>query len=162
MNLVLPAGAVSPPVFAANQPALLTAAIFDVDGGMLASPHERARREALVGIAGPARFTTAVYQAQVAGKPRLPGARAALEALGVPDAERQGTAELRMRPARCFVAEDAPAGIQAARAGGMAGLGVAPLGDAALRRAQDATIIVSRLDEFATDELARGHLARPA
>jgi beta-phosphoglucomutase len=33
-----------------------------------------------------------MYQAQVAGKPRLSGARAALEALGVPDAERQAGA----------------------------------------------------------------------
>ena len=30
-----------------------------------------------------------MYQAKVAGKPRLAGARAALEALGVPDAARQ-------------------------------------------------------------------------
>ena len=33
-----------------------------------------------------------MYQAHVAGKPRLSGARAALEALGVPDAERQADA----------------------------------------------------------------------
>ena len=49
----------------------LTAAIFDVDGVLLASPHERAWREALRGFADPARFTTAMYQAHVAGKPRL-------------------------------------------------------------------------------------------
>ena len=67
----------------------LTAGIFDVDGVLLASPHERAWREALDGFAEPDRFTTAMYQAFVAGKPRLIGARAALEALGVPDAERQ-------------------------------------------------------------------------
>jgi hypothetical protein len=64
----------------------LTAAIFDVDGVLLASPHERAWREALVGLANPARFTTAMYQAHVAGKPRLPGALAALQALGVANA----------------------------------------------------------------------------
>src|SRR5271169_5100441 len=64
----------------------LTAAIFDVDGVLLASPHERAWREALEGIADPERFTTAMYQAAVAGKPRLSGAVAALEALGVPNA----------------------------------------------------------------------------
>jgi HAD superfamily hydrolase (TIGR01509 family) len=62
-----------------------TAGIFDVDGVLLASPHERAWREALQGFADPACFTTAIYQAKVAGKPRLAGARAALEALGVPD-----------------------------------------------------------------------------
>src|ERR1700681_1775294 len=70
----------------------LTAGIFDVDGVLLASPHERAWREALEGFAEPDRFTTAMYQAQVAGKPRLSGARAALEALGVPDAERRAVA----------------------------------------------------------------------
>ena len=67
----------------------LTGGIFDVDGVLLASPHERAWREALKGFADPGRFTTAMYEAHVAGKPRLSGARAALDALGVPDAERQ-------------------------------------------------------------------------
>ena len=67
----------------------LTAGIFDVDGVLLASPHERAWREALKGFADPDRFTTAMYQAHVAGEPRLDGARAALKALGVPDADRQ-------------------------------------------------------------------------
>src|SRR5271165_7503420 len=70
----------------------LTAAIFDVDGVLLASPHERAWREALEGFAEADRFTTAMYQADVAGKPRLAGARAALEALGVPDPGRQAVA----------------------------------------------------------------------
>jgi beta-phosphoglucomutase len=71
---------------------MLTAAIFDVDGVLLASPHERAWREALQGFADPDRFTAAMYQAHVAGKPRLGGARAALEELGVPDAGRQAVA----------------------------------------------------------------------
>src|ERR1700730_11442921 len=71
---------------------MLSAAIFDVDGVLLASPHERAWREALQGFADPDRFTTAIYEAHVAGKPRLVGARAALDALGVPDAERQTVA----------------------------------------------------------------------
>lgn len=53
----------------------LKAAIFDVDGVLLASPHERAWREALIGLADPARLTTALYQRVVAGKPRLSGAR---------------------------------------------------------------------------------------
>jgi beta-phosphoglucomutase-like phosphatase (HAD superfamily) len=75
-----------------DDPRALTAAIFDVDGVLLASPHEQAWREALIGIAEPARFTTAMYQAHVAGKPRLSGARAALEALGVPDAARKAVA----------------------------------------------------------------------
>lgn len=46
------------------------------------SPHEQAWREALTGFADPTGFTTAFYQATVAGKPRLEGARAALEGLG--------------------------------------------------------------------------------
>ena len=70
-------------------PPQLTAAIFDVDGVLLASPHERAWREALVGFSDPQRFTTALYQAEVAGKPRFDGARAALTVLGVVDADRQ-------------------------------------------------------------------------
>jgi beta-phosphoglucomutase-like phosphatase (HAD superfamily) len=36
-------------------------------------------------------------------------------------------AELHVAPAHCFVVEDAPAGIEAACAGGMAALGVARL-----------------------------------
>jgi hypothetical protein len=36
----------------------------------------------------PKRFTEAVYQQVVAGKPRLAGALAALEYFGVPDADR--------------------------------------------------------------------------
>lgn len=228
----------------------LAGAIFDVDGVLLASPHERAWREALVGFADPAGFTTAVYQTRVAGKPRLSGARAALEALGVPDAERRAVdyaarkqrrleeliqagsvaafpdalrfvqsvaalgwpmavasssknaramlrpillgngrgllaafgvdvcgrdlrhgkpdpeifllaaVELRVPPANCFVVEDAPAGIHAARAGGMAGLGVARLNDAALLRAEAADLVVTSLDEVALDELAAGRLCR--
>ena len=233
-----------------DDPRTLTAAIFDVDGVLLASPHERAWREALTGLAEPARFTTAMYQAHVAGKPRLSGALAALEALGVPDAEkkavayaerkqkqleelihagnvaaftdalrfvqavaalgwpmavasssknanpmmrqirldsgqslldifkanvcgrdlRQGkpnpeifllaAAELRIAPACCFVAEDAPAGIEAAKAGGMTGLGVARLGDEVGLRAATADLVVTSLDDVAIDELVNGRLCR--
>jgi beta-phosphoglucomutase len=73
-------------------------AIFDVDGVLVDSPHERAWRDALerlmaVGwtdLAGktsyvPGAFTTEVYQTYVAGKPRPAGARAALEYFGIPD-----------------------------------------------------------------------------
>jgi beta-phosphoglucomutase len=59
------------------------AAIFDVDGVLVASPRERAWREALAGYADSAGFTTEFYQANVAGKPRLDGARATVEGLGV-------------------------------------------------------------------------------
>ena len=227
----------------------LKAGVFNVNGVLLASPHERAWREALVGIAEPDRFT-AMYQAAVAGKPRLDGARAALEALGVPDAGRKAAAyaerkqkrleelnscrscrglsrrtalrsavkalgwpmavasssknanqmmesirlnagdnlrevfsvnvcgrdlrqgkpnpeifllaaaELRIDPAQCFVAEDAPAGIKAARAGGMRALGVARLGDAASLRGAGADLVVAGLDEVAIEKLAGGRLSR--
>jgi beta-phosphoglucomutase len=228
----------------------LTAAIFDVDGVLLASPHERAWREALRGFADPDRFTTAMYESHVAGKPRLSGARAALEALGVPEAERQAViyaenkqnrleelihggsvaafpdalrfvqaidtlglpmavasssknasqmmrqihvdsgrslldvfsanvcgrdlrqgkpnpeifllaaAELRVAPERCFVAEDARVGIEAARAGRMTALGVARLEEAAQLRAAGADLVVTSLDEIEIDKLADGWLCR--
>jgi beta-phosphoglucomutase len=86
---------------------LLQACIFDVDGVLLASPHERAWREALHGFADPDRFTTALYQARVAGKPRNSGAVAALVALGVPDAEQKAVsyAERKQRRLEELVAE---------------------------------------------------------
>jgi beta-phosphoglucomutase len=228
----------------------LSAAIFDVDGVLLASPHEQAWRDALVGLADPARFTTAMYQASVAGKPRLDGALAALQALGVPDATQHVAAyarrkqvilekfikhgqvkafpdalrfveairkfgwpmavasssknanamlemirlsdgrtlhdafsvnvcgrdlrhgkpdpeifelaasELHVKPQHCFVAEDAPAGIQAARAGGMASLGVARLHDKAGLQAAKADLVVTSLDDVRLDKLAKGRLGR--
>jgi beta-phosphoglucomutase len=231
-------------------PQALTAVIFDVDGVLLASPHERAWREALKGFADPGRFTTAMYEAHVAGKPRLSGARAALEALGVPEAERQAVIyaenkqkrlmelihaghvasfpdalrfvqavgalgwpmavasssqnaskmmqrirldtggslletfkvnvcgrdlrqgkpnpeifliaarELRVLSTHCVVIEDSPAGIEAARAGGMAALGVARLKDAAVLQAAGADLVVTSLDEVAIDELLDGRLCR--
>ena len=225
------------------------ACIFDVDGVLLASPHERAWREALLGIADPQRFTTELYQACVAGKPRLDGALAALQALNVPDPDRRAAAyaarkqqlleksaaagdvsaypdairfvqavkalqwklavasssknandmmrpirldadknlldafdanvcgrdfkhgkpnpeifllaalEAKTPPARCLVIEDAPAGIEAARAGNMAALGVARHHDAALLWAAGADLVVATLDDVAVDELSAGRLS---
>jgi beta-phosphoglucomutase-like phosphatase (HAD superfamily) len=231
---------------------MLRAAIFDVDGVLVASPHERAWREALAGFADQSRFTTEFYQANVAGKPRLDGARATLERLGAPgaaarapeyaankqalidrliaagsfkafpdavrvavalrsaglklalasssknvgamlrrlalpdggtllsifDADLSGrdvpygkpdpaifllAAEaLDIPPAQCLVVEDAPAGVQAARAGGMAALGIARLGDAALLRAAGADLVVTSLDQLDVTDIAGGALrARP-
>lgn len=77
----------------------LAAAIFDVDGVIVASPHEQAWREALAGITDPPRLTTAIYQTNVAGKPRMDGARAVLAQLGIVDpgglAERYADAKQR-------------------------------------------------------------------
>ncbi|MBV8870381.1 MAG: HAD-IA family hydrolase [Acetobacteraceae bacterium] len=228
----------------------LRAGIFDVDGVLLASPHERAWREALQGITEPERLTAEIYEAYVAGKPRLSGALAVLETVGVPDAKQQvaayaerkqkrleeliqagefaafpdalrfvqavralgwplaaasssrnanqmmrmvhldsgetlfdafgvnvcgrdlprgkpdpaifllAAAELGLPPATCFVVEDAPAGIEAARAGGMTALGIDRLQNPDLLWAAGADLVVASLDEVAIDLLAEGRLGR--
>jgi beta-phosphoglucomutase len=239
-----------PTVLSTDSERTLTAVIFDVDGVLLASPHERAWREALQGLADPKLFTTALYQAVVAGKPRLSGAQAALEALGVanapqfapafaerkqkrleeliraghveafPDALRLvkairslgrpmavasssknanqmmrsievgdgrnltdmfdanvcgcdvargkpdpeifllAASALAKAPAECLVVEDAPAGIEAAHAGGMTSLGVARLKDSAGLQAAGADLVVASLDDVAIDSMAVGRLRR--
>jgi trehalose/maltose hydrolase-like predicted phosphorylase/beta-phosphoglucomutase-like phosphatase (HAD superfamily) len=250
-------------------------AIFDVDGVLVDSPHELAWRESLRMLMegdwrqvrdrtswAPERFTSAVYQQVMAGKPRMAGARAALEYFGVPDvdarAERYAAAkqqyvvkligegrfmafpdalrfilavkhagirvaaasssknaklflerirldtfaaeqrldypfirpqmtleelfdadisgrdfprgkpdpaifltaagELGVRPADCFVVEDAPSGVQAAKAGGMAALGVARLGDRDLLLGAGADLVVPTLDDVSVPALAAGSL----
>jgi len=90
----------APRAIVQREPGLLTGVIFDVDGVLLASPHERAWREALTGFADPAQFTTALYQAKVAGKSRLEGARAALGALGVAHWETRANAYAQAKQAR--------------------------------------------------------------
>ncbi|MFL5288865.1 MAG: HAD family hydrolase [Rhodopila sp.] len=226
----------------------IRAVIFDVDGVLVASPHELAWRQALEGFADPERFTTSFYQANVAGRPRLDGARSALERLGVPDAAHRAVeyaakkqalveqliaygrfeafpdavrfaaalqaAGLRLAlasssknvaamlsrialpdgrpvlslfeadlsgadvprgkpdpalfllaakaldtpPAQCVVIEDAAAGILAARAGGMASIGIARLGDEALLQAAGVDLVVFSLDQVGAAALARGAL----
>jgi len=233
-----------------SDPKKLRAAIFDVDGVLLASPHERAWRDALVGFADPSRFTPELYETQVAGKPRMAGAVAALTALGVLHPERQAAdyAErkqkrleelirdgqfsafpdalrfvqsiaalglpsavasssknangmmkavklpsgrslfdifsvnvcgwdlpkgkpdpaifllaaqgLGIEPEACFVAEDAPAGIKAALAGGMASLGIARNDDELLLQSAGAEMVVTSFDQIAIDDLAQGRLSR--
>jgi len=72
-------------------------AIFDVDGVLVDSPHEKAWRESLRELMegewsdirdrttwSPGAFTSQVYQVEMSGKPRLSGARAALEYFEVP------------------------------------------------------------------------------
>ena len=79
-------------------------AIFDIDGVLVDSPHEKAWRESLrelmesewAGIRdqttwSPEAFTSLVYQEQMSGKPRMSGARSALEYFRVPDVEEHAT-----------------------------------------------------------------------
>ena len=224
---------------------LIAAVIMDVDGVILDSPHERAWREALVGLAAPESLTTAIYQTHVAGKPRLAGACAVLEQLDVPDLERHvepyadrkqkllsdliadgsfsvfadavrfilavrsyglrlaaasasknanrmmaqirvpsgqnlldlfdinvcgrdvrrgkpdpdlfllAASELNLPPQSCAVVEDAPAGILAAKAAGMAALGVARLDNQAALYSAGADRVVSTLDEMNMEALLR-------
>lgn len=70
-------------------------------------------------------------------------------ARGKPDPEifLTGAAELGIDPPDCFVIEDATSGVRAAKAGGMAALGVARAGDADLLAAADADLVVGSLDE---------------
>lgn len=226
----------------------LTAAILDVDGVLLASPHEQAWREALQGFSDPTRFTSELYQSEVAGKPRLDGAVAALKALGVQDASDRADAyavrkqarlealirtgqvtpfpdavrfvqalkacgmrmaaasssrnatemmrsirldgggalldvfdvdvsgrelahgkpapdlfllaarELHAKPDACFVVEDSPAGIRAARDGGMQALAVDRLGAPDALQCAGADLIVGSLDDVDLDALGAGRL----
>ena len=76
--------------------------IFDVDGVLVNSPHEKAWRESLRELMesgwsdirdqttwSPDGFTAHMYQQYVAGKPRASGARAALDYFHVPDADKR-------------------------------------------------------------------------
>ena len=254
-------------------------AIFDVDGVLVDSPHERAWREALQELMehewsdirgqttySPDRFTPAIYQAVMAGKPRAAGAQAALEYFGVPDAAdravlygerkqergvglieegkchaftdalrfvlavkwtgiplavasssknaglflskirldlfcserglpydfvtdgltlqkifdadisgrdfKQGkphpeifltaAKELDVPPETCFVVEDASSGIQAAKAGSMAGLGVARMHDQDLLNEAGADLVVTSLDDVAMNAVREGRLEKAA
>jgi beta-phosphoglucomutase len=252
-------------------------AIFDVDGVLVDSPHEKAWRESLRQLMesswrdirdrttwSPDAFTAHVYQQYVSGKPRMSGARAALDYFGVPDAENrvgeyaelkqemvvrliqagdftaypdalrfviatkdagmrvadasssknaglflrqirldtfaqeQGISsptirpgltlldyfdadvsgrdfahgkpdpeifltaarELGVEPGHAMVIEDASAGVQAAKAGDMAAIGIARADDADLLAAAGADLVVTTLDDVDTAALADGQLAR--
>ena len=244
-------------------PAPFQGAIFDVDGVLVDSPHEKAWRESLrelmegewAGIRdgttwSPEAFTSAVYQQYMSGKPRMSGARAALEHFGVADvearaaeyAERKQTMvvrlieagdftayadalrfvlavkdagiriaaasssknaglflrqitlqegltlldsfdanvsgrdfahgkphpemfltaaeELGVAPEHAFVVEDASSGVEAAKAGGMAALGIARADDEALLEKAGADIVVTTLDDIDIGALAQGRLTR--
>jgi beta-phosphoglucomutase len=251
-------------------------AIFDVDGVLVDSPHEAAWREALrelmesewSDISGDTtwtaeRFTPQVYQEVMSGKPRMSGARAALDYFEVPDADERVEAyaerkqtrvielieageftaypdalrfiiavkdagikvaaasssknaglflrqirldtfaqenaitsesvspglslldffdadvsgrdfahgkphpemfltaaqELAIPPEQNFVIEDADAGVQAAKAGNMAAIGLARADDTELLAAAGADLVVTTLDDVDLAALADGRLA---
>ena len=238
-------------------------AVFDVDGVLVDSPHERAWRDTLRELMDtqwrdirsastyvPDGFTSRVYQDVVSGKPRLSGARAALDHFHVPDVEARALvyaelkqervldliragefqpfpdalrfvlalsgrgleiaaasssrnaglmleqisvppsnrrlsevftadlsgqdfgrgkpapdifvaacASLALTPAECFVVEDAAVGIEAAKAGGLAALGIARSDDAELLAAAGADLVVTTLDDVDLDGLADRRLA---
>jgi beta-phosphoglucomutase-like phosphatase (HAD superfamily) len=68
--------------------------------------------------------------------------------------------ELGIEPSHAFVIEDAVSGIQAAKAGAFAALGLARHDDEALLEAADADLVVSTLDDVDLGALADGRLAR--
>jgi beta-phosphoglucomutase-like phosphatase (HAD superfamily) len=68
--------------------------------------------------------------------------------------------ELGAPPGRCFVIEDAVSGVQAAKSGGMAALGVARLGDEKALLRAGADLAVTTLDEVSRKALAEGRLRR--
>ncbi len=69
--------------------------------------------------------------------------------------------ELGVESRGCFVVEDAAAGVQAAKGGGMAAIGVARLGDEEVLRGAGADLVVTTLDDVSRAALAEGRLKRP-
>ena len=67
-------------------------------------------------------------------------------------------AELGVLPEYAFVVEDAVAGVEAAKAGGMSAIGVARADDADLLGKADADLVVTSLDEVDLAALAEGTL----
>jgi len=80
---------------------------------------------------------------------------------GKPDPEIFLTAarELGVQPRYAMVLEDAAAGVEAAKAGGMAAIGIARADDTELLAAAGADIVVTSLDDVDTAALAEGRLA---
>jgi beta-phosphoglucomutase len=68
--------------------------------------------------------------------------------------------ELGVEPSAAFVVEDAVSGVQAAKAGAFAALGLARHDDEALLEGADADIVVSSLDDIDLGAVAEGRLAR--
>jgi len=68
--------------------------------------------------------------------------------------------ELGLSPEDCFVVEDAANGVQAAKAGNMAALGLARADDEELLEDAGADLVASSLDDVSLDALAEGRLER--
>ena len=68
--------------------------------------------------------------------------------------------ELGLAPQTCFVVEDAVSGIAAAKAGGMAALGIARVDDSQLLSDAGADLVVTTLDEVDREPLLDGRLMR--
>ena len=68
--------------------------------------------------------------------------------------------ELGVPPGECFVVEDAANGVQAAKAGNMAALGLARADDEVLLEEAGADLVVTSLDDISLDTLAEGRLER--
>ncbi|MDX6240292.1 MAG: hypothetical protein QOG10_5112 [Kribbellaceae bacterium] len=66
--------------------------------------------------------------------------------------------ELHLSPGSCFVVEDATSGVQAAKTGGMAAIGVARLGDQEMLAKAGADLVVTTLDDASLPALAEGRL----
>ena len=66
--------------------------------------------------------------------------------------------ELGLSPEGCFVVEDAANGVQAAKAGNMAALGLARADDEELLADANADLVVTTLDDVSLDALAEGRL----
>jgi len=153
------------------------AGIFDVDGVLVDSPHERAWRESLRELMedqwsdirarttwSPEAFTSQVYQEQVSGKPRMSGARSALSYFGVPDldarveeyAARKQTMVIRLIEAGDFTAY--PDALRFIIALKDAGLRVA-----AASSSKNATLFLRqiRLDRFADEHGISTPVVRP-
>jgi beta-phosphoglucomutase len=80
---------------------------------------------------------------------------------GKPDPEifLTGAKELGAPPQECFVVEDAVSGVQAAKAGEMAALGLARAGDEDLLAGANADLVVTTLDDVDLEALREGRLA---
>lgn len=68
--------------------------------------------------------------------------------------------ELGVPPGECFVVEDAANGVQAAKAGNMAALGLARADDEELLEEAGADLVITSLDDVSLDALAEGRLER--